>query len=449
MGIVGGLIMHLTQTFTDRWLLRLLLLVVFVLMSGCTPLKSRTIEDSVLDLRDWSPDEDPILLLNGTWEFYPDVLLNPDDAPPFEPVLLEAPDTWTEPVGKGTYRVSIRLPAQSRPYRLEFISVAGASQAWIDDTPLPPAGTITERLEDTREDLKGTGLTFVPTGETIIVNLQVTNYHFRYGGLFKSVLIGVPDVLQLRTQRSLLLTALSSVTLMTMGGGFIVLFAYRPRDWEHVYFGLFCILTACRNAVVGEGDLLREVLPNISWFTIIRVEYVTLPAGTLIGIGLIAAFSGIAQNSRLVRTFQVISAALSVLTFALPLQHFGSLLPILQIWLLITLFVCIGILTHGAWRNHGAARPMLILSGLGSSMVIHDVLLAEQVSQSSSYIGAYGVLLFCLGQGVLLIRTFAASITRNERLSAELKRTHQSVLRFVPVTFLRLLGRRPIVEIRR
>ncbi|MEL6346862.1 MAG: hypothetical protein AAFV53_27360, partial [Myxococcota bacterium] len=207
---------------------RIALLAALALTTGCQSTTKKTVESGVLDLRDWSFEAEPILELEGEWRFYPDVLFDPEQGPLRDPEWLFVPSRWENPVGRGTYRMTVLLPEDAPPVRFEFDSIAGASRAWIDGVPLPEAGVLTDTLEETREDLRRIGLTVIPFDTLLEVHVQVANYRYRRGGIQYPVFIGLPEHMERRQERLLLVTAVSSIALLTMGLGFLVLFAYRP-----------------------------------------------------------------------------------------------------------------------------------------------------------------------------------------------------------------------------
>ena len=76
-------------------------------------------EKGVLDLRNWSPEIDSVISLDGAWEFYWNGLYNKADLEKLNPEYISLPSIWNDRIidnnkisgtGYATFRLKLLLP---------------------------------------------------------------------------------------------------------------------------------------------------------------------------------------------------------------------------------------------------------------------------------------------------------------------------------------------------
>lgn len=436
--------------------LRLLLIAALAVLGlGCTALEPASAVDGTLDLRDWTPSAQG-LEVGGVWRFHPDVLLDPTQQPADPGTLRNVPDAWQTPVGVGTYRLVVLLPDAAPPLQLRLPGVAGAARAWVNDTPLSSVGAVALSPGDTRESRRSATLTFAPPPDNrLLLTIQVSNGAFRRGGLTTAVeLTTVEQAEALLTQRHLSKGGtLAAMTLMS--AAFLLLnFIRRERAARH--FAGLCAVYAIREMVTESPPLLQLVWPELPLIPVLHVEYATMPLGAACAVGLVAGIAQIPANQPWIRRTTAVSLGLAVLTLVNPPAWDGVLLRINQAWVVVVLLFALGLLVRASTRRRSLARLLLLITGMASLTVVHDILATTRLLPSDLRLASPGFLLYLAGIGFLMIRQFARNMTRIEHMAGELRqahsqleRRHRSVLRFVPVEFLEFLQRDTIEQVER
>ena len=103
----------------------ILICVPLLFFAGCkrdyTTYKAK---DGILDLQNWNYEKEPVISLEGNWEFYWNGLYSPEDIASLKPSYIDLPSTWNGKVidgqtlagiGFATYRLKILLP-QNKHY---------------------------------------------------------------------------------------------------------------------------------------------------------------------------------------------------------------------------------------------------------------------------------------------------------------------------------------------
>lgn len=439
-----------------RWQVLWTLLVVWLV--GCGAISESVVRDGVVDLRDWDPAQDGVVLLDGEWAFVPGRLVPADSLPDTPPTFLAVPGPWhgeadspmPDRSGAGTYYVRLRLPPGELPQLgVDLRDQRASSMAWIDGNAMEPVGVVSEDPAQVVEDFKRTGLAFEASSSDIDLVVHVANHRYRTSGFGASVALGTARDIEERHEREVLLDAATSTALTTMGLGFLVLFVRRRKQSTQLWFAVFCLDLAFRTVLGGPGEIDELILPDMSIALSLNLEYATLPIGGMAALLFYVGLTGIGQKSRLVLPICIWLIGLALASLLTPMQWLGPVLLVDQLTIVAVAAGAVTIITIAAVRGVPDAQPLLLATLMYTVAFIHDILVTSDVIVSPYELGTAGFLAMLLVQGGILIRSHSRSVTLNEKLTADLQRTHESVLRFVPFAFLDLLGRKNVVEIER
>jgi class 3 adenylate cyclase len=314
---------------------------------------------------------------------------------------------------------------------------------------MPPVGQVSEDPSQVVEQFARTSLAFDPSGDEVTLVVHVANRRYRTSGFGSSIALGTATAIEGRHQREVLLDAATATALTTMGLGFLVLFVRRRREPTQLWFALFCLVLAFRTVLGGPGEIDELLLPPFPVSLALNLEYATLPTGGAMALLFFVHLTGIGARSPMLLIGTGGLAVLAVVSLLTPMRWLGPVLVADQLATLLVAALSLTLLGIATYRRLPDAQPLLLATGLYTIAFVHDIGVAADLLVSPYELGTVGFLAMLLVQGGILIRSFARSVTLNERLTEDLKRTHESVLRFVPFAFLDLLGRKNIVEIQR
>ncbi len=223
------------------------------------------------------------LPLNGTWKWYWQQLRRPSDPERgFEYTAFPQGwnnNTWHQQAvgsqGYATYELTVLLPTQPGPLMLELPDQYSAYVLFINGKLVAQNGQPGTDETSTIPYWSSQLISLPDSSRTLHLMLQVANFHHSKGGPYKSLVLGDAA----RMQRSYDLTWASDFFLagcLFMGGLFFLgLFLFGSNDRSILYFSLFCLFYSYR--IVGSDQyVLHTLLPGLSWFLTLRLEYLSL-----------------------------------------------------------------------------------------------------------------------------------------------------------------------------
>ncbi len=274
-----------------------LILTFAALISQTVAIKEyQPIPQGTLDLSSIPYDDIGTFALQGTWEFYPEVLMRAQELKTIEHPAeagggyIEVPSQWhtylgpegksLERTGFGTYVMHIKLPEPGY-YALELKSIYSSYNLFIDDSLLLSAGTVGTSRSTTTPQFRPATATFHTQETDLQLILQIANFHHRKGGLVQDISFGTPQSIT----RSFIIENSVSVylsgILFLMGIFLLSFYGKDNRDSSIFLFGLFCLIIAARSLLTNTIPIL-QVFPDFPYELEMKIEYLTISLGFLV-----------------------------------------------------------------------------------------------------------------------------------------------------------------------
>ena len=213
------------------------------------------VERGLLDLSGWKLDKDGPVKLDGPWEFYWNQLLAPEDfkaaTTPELTGYLDFPDSWKGFVlngqslpgtGRATFRLRIAPGQYITDTAIKLYNIPAAYKIWANGSLLAASGEIGTDANSELAHRTHKIVSFPDGSADIELVLQVSNYHFRRGGVRDSIILSLADPLESAHVRTWGWSLLLIGGLMFMGVYHLVLHYWRNKDVSTLYFGLYCII---------------------------------------------------------------------------------------------------------------------------------------------------------------------------------------------------------------
>ncbi|MCB1317820.1 MAG: hypothetical protein KDK27_17765, partial [Leptospiraceae bacterium] len=217
--------------------------------------------------------------VNGEWEFYPFVFLDPKDvlnrpAPGSYPTVPSSWNTYLSDAGDGIGYGSYRLVAAVSPGRAYGIyggEMGVATSIYIDGHLIARSGRPSESAtQEVPETLPMEG-TFIPQGDTSEVIIHISNFDYRKGGFWNALYLGDAESIRrfVRMQR---------FRDMFLAGAFLIsafyhliLFLVIRRDRVLPLFSLLSLIITFR--LLGTNQrLLVDLFPVLHFPAYFRIE---------------------------------------------------------------------------------------------------------------------------------------------------------------------------------
>ena len=403
---------------------------------GCEPAvsrQSRSAAAGVMDLSHWDFADDGPVALRGEWEFSWKRFLDPEESANSgvsdAPSYIKTPGYWNdfpfrgEPVGSlgfATYRLRILLPEEAGRMAIRVKDIQTAYILYLDGSPVLSNGSVGTNAGESVPDYEISIFEFQPKEPEILLMLHVSNFHFRYGGMWELIEIG-RDIDIRRHHENVITTDIFLVgIIIAMGLYHIMRYLIRRDDLMSLYFGLFCTLVAIRALTVG-NLLAYRIFSGLSWGVLHKVEYFSF----YLSIPIFLAYLNALFSSESRQVFLKISiglAAVFILVVAItPPLIYGRMLISYQVITLLACIYSLYVLIKAVRNRREGAR--IILSGFLFLflIVINDILYSNQLIHTG-HLMPWGQIIFLLSQDFLIARISARthrSLVQSNSLLAE------------------------------
>ncbi|MCG8615574.1 MAG: ATP-binding protein [Desulfobacterales bacterium] len=423
---------------------RLSIIFAVVLLSLPTTISAQIspeARDGIIDLSAWHPSSDGPVALTGTWEFYWQTHLPPENRirHPKRDAFIRTPGVWNktdvrgEPIpgqGFATYRLIVELPPAvddiGIDLGLKFLDMATSFRVFVNGIEIAAAGepgltigqttpAYTPRVSPLPHAL------LTPKTELLI---HVSNFHHWQGGMWEKITLGSIDDLTRRREHKLFMNALLFGSILIMGLYHLILYRLRPQDKSTLYFGLFCLMVAVRPLTHGERPLMALLPETIPFTQFLQLNYISF----YFCVPLFAYYTRTLFPEQVSRTVIRCIALAGILaaatTLIFPPAVFTGFMPWFQ-------WATMGAVAYGAVCVTHAVRlkrrdALIFVSGflLFALTILNDILYTRQVI-TTIHLVPLGLFTFILCQAFLLSRRFSRAfhlVTRHRReLETEIK----------------------------
>jgi signal transduction histidine kinase/CheY-like chemotaxis protein len=290
-----------------------------------------TVANGIIDLRSQSFSDK--IQLNGKWLFFWNQLLDPAAIAGKSAETTNFPSTWSSirrngkslpRFGYATYQATVLLPKLREPLLLEMPEVYTAYKLFINGQVAAKNGEVSTS-KTTYVPQWQYKYVEIPAGtEKLVLVLQISNFEHNIGGIKKPLMIGNRARMEIQRRQTEAIDLLLSGCLLMGGLFFLGLYLMGNRDKAILLFSFFSIVYSYR--IVGiDNYVLHTLLPDLSWYLTLRLEYITLFAG----IGLFAMYTRYLYpkdiNFNVVHVITAFCISFSIAAALLPPEFFTQL----------------------------------------------------------------------------------------------------------------------------
>ena len=250
-------------------------------------------QNGVIDLRNESFKEE--LSLKGQWKFYWKQFTDPDNSNPSGGFLVNFPVRWTDlqvgneklpAFGFATYKVKVLLPSTTSPLSITMPHTYSAYKLYINGKLIAKNGNISTSASDFRPYWREIIRDLPLENDTLDLTLQIANFAHYKGGIAEDITIGEKEQVLFAQNVSKSIDLLLTGCLFMGGIFFLGLYLVGNKDKSILFFSLFSIVYSYR-MIGSDHYVLHNILPDLSWYLTIRLEYISL----FLGIGFFGLYT--------------------------------------------------------------------------------------------------------------------------------------------------------------
>ncbi|KAB3530500.1 diguanylate cyclase [Alkaliphilus serpentinus] len=401
--------------------------VILLMNSSHSLYKMPKVEKGVVDLNEWSYQDDGIIKLNGQWEFYYDQLLAYHDFYTKEPLkpsgYIDMPRSWDgykidgkeiNKMGYGTYKLrvinsSVENLAIRLPYRFTDYTIM------IDDE------IIATKEPADRIVLETKNVFFKPSSRNFDIIIQVPSQAFFDGGTHLPIYIGSQEALINKEKKDLIKDMLFFASLIIMGLYHVALYAFLRRMKYILYFGLLCIAVALRSIHVHEALLINNFMP-LSFQTFYYFNVASLLLIIILFGSFISGLYPLESSKKVLKAFQGYSILMIIITLVFPYPVYGYFRGLNNIVLIACAVYYLSVMLKAAFRNREGANIMVFAMAFMLVSVLNDVLYVSNMKIFSYLYGmtTYSIVIFIFALAIILSKIYADTFISVDNLSKKL-----------------------------
>lgn len=292
-----------------------------------------------LDLRKWDPKAQPVIWLDGEWEFYWRKLLTSKDLQgDQDKTFAQLSVPWNEQEiggerlpknGYATYALKILMPANMSSVSFAVPAVFNCYAFWVNDKLVCSSGKVGTKAEEVIPRWNPQTVTVRNPGDTLRVTFQISNFQHTRGGCAEILRIGDTDHLTgmasaFHNSGIALIIFFGVVSV----GGLIIFFIVRPISF--LYLALLSTAYTVR-FIFSDLYFYNDFGIDPSWEVAAKIEYLTIPLIVLFGALFIASIYPQEFKRVLLYFFVTLNALLTGVVIFASSSMFSPLLLVLQI----------------------------------------------------------------------------------------------------------------------
>ena len=408
--------------------------LAFSAFQGITLGDETQVRYGYIDFSEHSLKNTGVSNLDGYWEFYWDSLLTPSDfsggSAPVKTgyIKLPGPWNWSEvngitfpPRGYATFRAVILLHKDDLDsiLHIDMPFVHSAYKLYIDGVPAAGNGITGKSALSMKPAQIPEIVPFKPSSEKIEIVLQISNFQQRCGGLLKHIKIGREKDISERRDIRLAILLMVIGCIITISIFHLSIAAYKPRDRSNLYFGLFSVFITLRLLLIDD-KIMNQMFNFIPWALTFRLEYITIPAASILFILFIQFRIREQISSLAVRIIIFYELILIMLAVFSPVFILSRLVLIFQSGMILGIIYILYCIIKITLKDRRFA--LLYFFGIASffASVISDIFVTTQ-SVQEIYTISLGFLIFIITQSVISLQQSIDEQNRLKSLEKELE----------------------------
>ncbi len=255
-----------------------------------------------------------------------------------------------------------------------------------------------------------------------LIRIELDNYFFRRGGLFRALRVGSPEVIYSYRARILIFQVFLSGIMFFLFLYSLYIFFHKYTDLSAFYLGLASLGFVLRGMITGEMPL-SLLIPILPWSLFYRLEYILIYSGALF-VALFLRRMFPPSKKKICRFFSliIIVGVISIVaTLFIPLFWVSHSVYWVQTYGLIVFIYGLVFIARHMIENDREALIIFIGGFFFLSLTVLDILNTHGAHFFPDLTQA-GMVFFLLSQFLVLTRRFGESYLKAEKLSRELEK---------------------------
>ena len=401
------------------------LVFFLVFIVSCNPVVDSNIQtNNTFDLSEQEFNDFNVYNIKGSWDFYWDTLLSPEQIRTTNliPLSVEIPNQWTNykingkklpSQGYATYHTQIIAPANEF-YSFKFKRIFLSCNIFINDSLALSIGKVAKTKKEYQPNRLTKEFAFYSTTDTIDLTIQVANFSHKKAGILRPLKFGTPRSIVQYAYTNLLYDVFIIGALTFMMFFYFVLFLYQKQNKSNLFFALFLITEIISISLDRELVFMR-VFANVNWEFASKLFYISMFLRTLMFVVLIENFTKKYFSKFIKKASIIFAIAMSIFVIATPMRIYSQILILMIVFSLITLIYELWVTFRASMEDKNmflsfVGLLIILISAINDSLFEFNIL-------KTFYSTGLGVFLFTLSQAILISIKNAKLQKQDEELS--------------------------------
>jgi two-component system sensor histidine kinase ChiS len=310
--------------------LLILIVVRIIWIIAIAPPNQPSIVNGQLDLQNWDFAKEPVINLDGQWEFYPYELLMSHASRTLdsrsEREFIQVPGQWnsffpkekSSHYGYGTYRLKVLVnPSDDQLYSMRLPSIFSSSAVFVNGHLVGKKGQPASTIDHYKNSTLPYSVSFSSDEPELDIVIHAANFldNIR-SGIAKSIKFGTEEAISQMTWFSIVMQLLVVIFLVIQAMYAFMLYMMGTRHKSIVYFTLLLIAMSF-TVLLDDDRLLLNWLPiNYEWS--MRILVVAFVAASALLLALVISLLPEYSKFRVFRWFSFVSVLIAIIFIVMP-----------------------------------------------------------------------------------------------------------------------------------
>jgi signal transduction histidine kinase len=386
----------------------------------------------VLDLSGAMLGDEILIKLDGEWVFHWEELLTPDNfrISRSHGIPVQVPSYWSSyqidgsylpGMGYGTYCLQIILPQDFQSSICFDIPVFDvAYNFYLNNRLMASNGKVGTSREMEEPWYDPSSFCLIPDGDTLQVLVQVSNFHHRRGGFWKSMYMGGSAKVLGRREQERVYNYSSIGVLFFFMFFFLIFWSFTRKDLLTLLFALTTMGILMR--AVNTGLYLSNYFAATPWAWQIRMEYLGSYLAFLFGMMFLHKLFPLRYMNRVILINSVLILLGVISLFLLPVHLFTYEMLGFQPLMILFLGHYMVVSFLGILKGKLLDGVFFVSLAFFISTLVNDILLANSAGPVSSiYLSPLSFQIFILAMAVLVILQWIKNSQERLHLESSLR----------------------------
>ncbi len=365
--------------------------------------------------------------LDGQWEFYWGRLLQPGDlkTSPSSPAGYgEVPLFWTHygngrlpSKGQATYRLRVSLKSPGMVLSLKTPELFSEHRLWIDGKIVDAHGAF---AGGPVRFLKPDVFTFQAVTDSVDIVIEMRNRSHGNAGIGQSFTLGRPEAVARTHMASVIMEIILTAVCVFAGIYHTSMFAFRRKEKDLLYFGLFCLVIALRTMSTG-NTYMMQLFPHMPFEVGSRIATAVIPLSVMAFLLFSYHFFIEIMPRRVMLGILGANTAYLALVFTTSTFFYASAFNWYLLLVLATFLFVFGVAVASIVRGNRYALIYLLGFSFLFLGAANDMLHYKQLINTGYYLALF-FSAFIMAQTILLSIRFANEHRIVEEVSERLKK---------------------------